>query len=158
MAFGFHSVRDLETTPEVVLGGRYGTIQIEAGLLTEVRFRPFPKRVSIWETRGLGAWRHRGRPGDRCQLYFNQPRSIPDLLALIYVESTAQSTLRTIYRGLEVLDQIARLKGCDAIVSDVSNQRISDRMLERHGWVRHCLHLRGRHFIKRFSLDNLRRS
>jgi hypothetical protein len=49
-----------------------------------------------------------------------------------------------------VLDEIARIKQTDAIVCDVRNARISDRLLRRWGWESHVPQSRRRHFIKRF--------
>jgi hypothetical protein len=48
------------------------------------------------------------------------------------------------------LDEIARIKGIDALVCEAWNLRLSDRLLRRCGWERHVLHSRRRHFIKRF--------
>jgi hypothetical protein len=51
---------------------------------------------------------------------------------------------------LIVLDEIARLKGSDAIVAEVRNLRISNRLLHRWGWESHLPTSRRRHYIKRF--------
>jgi hypothetical protein len=51
---------------------------------------------------------------------------------------------------MTVLQEIARIKRTDAIVCDVTSSRISDRLLARAGWERHCLASPRRHFIKRF--------
>lgn len=151
MTLGFHTVQNLSLSDASIIRGRYGVIDVESGRFQAVRFRPFPKLISIWEVGGIGSWRHRLCAGDRCHLYFNQPRSCPGYLSLAYVESTAQSTLKTIMCALSVLDAIARSKHCEAIVCELSNRRIADRVLVRFGWERHCLHLRGRHFIKRLT-------
>ena len=55
--------------------------------------------------------------------------------------------------ALLVLDEIAKLKRTDAIVCEVSNWRISDRLLTRWGWESHLGESRRRHFIKRFYGD-----
>jgi hypothetical protein len=49
-----------------------------------------------------------------------------------------------------VLDEVARLKASDAILCDVWNWRISDRLLARWGWQPHKPDRWHRHFIKRF--------
>ena len=51
---------------------------------------------------------------------------------------------------LVILDEIARLKGTDAIVAEVRNLRISERLLRRWGWESHMPTSRRRHYIKRF--------
>jgi hypothetical protein len=49
-----------------------------------------------------------------------------------------------------VLDEIARLKRSDALLCDVSNWRISERLMARFGWEPHCPSRWHRHYIKRF--------
>jgi hypothetical protein len=112
--------------------------------------------ISGFEAGWIGRWRHGRRRGNACWLYFNQPRSCPEYLALTYVESTREASLSSFLECLRVLDQIAVRKGTAAIVCDVQNQRISDRLLLRLGWVAHCPHLRGRHWIKRFERSERR--
>jgi len=48
------------------------------------------------------------------------------------------------------MDEIARIKGSDAVLSEAFNWRISSRLAERWGWVRHKPSRWRRHFIKRF--------
>jgi hypothetical protein len=71
-------------------------------------------------------------------------------LALTYVLSTRQCRLATFKGALDVLDEIARLKGTDALLCDAANSRISDRLLSRWGWQSHCPSRWHRNFIKRF--------
>ena len=89
--------------------------------------------------------------GDRILLYYNQPWRFPQFLALAYALSGRETSMRTIRVGLEVLDEIARLKKSDALLCDAGNWRISERFMRRWGWQPHCpaawWH---RHFIKRF--------
>ena len=89
-------------------------------------------------------------PGDRCRLYYNQPRTSPDYLALKYVLSSRDSSLATFFGALAVLDEVARIKRSDAIVTDVANFRISERLLARFGWERHTTSRWHRNYIKRF--------
>jgi hypothetical protein len=58
--------------------------------------------------------------------------------------------LSTFYAATLVLDEIARLRDANAIVCNVTNVRISDRLMRRWGWEEHCQQWMGRHFIKRF--------
>ncbi len=44
----------------------------------------------------------------------------------------------------------SRIKGSDAIVTDVANFRISERLLARLGWERHTASRWHRNYIKRF--------
>ncbi len=90
------------------------------------------------------------RQGDYCWLYYNQPCRHRRFLALKYIVSSRAATFRTVRSSLAILDEIARLKSTDAIVAEVRNLRISDRLLRRWGWESHVPTSRRRHFIKRF--------
>jgi hypothetical protein len=129
---------------------RYGVIEIVAGRLERITFRAWPKLISLPEVWWLGGRYHACQDDDRCWLYYNQPRRCPNYLALKYVVSSHRATFATIHRAALVLDEVARLKQSDAIVCEASNLRISDRLLERWGWERHCLDSPRRHYIKRF--------
>jgi hypothetical protein len=52
--------------------------------------------------------------------------------------------------SMAVLDEIARIKRSDAILTDAANFRISDRFLRRQGWERHTKARYHRNYIKRF--------
>jgi hypothetical protein len=130
--------------------GRYGVIETHDGRLVSIRLRRWPKIATALEVSWSGERCHRGRPGDRCWLYYNQPRAFPNFLALKYVVSRRDCTLATFHRALEVLDEVARVKRTDAILCDAWNLRISDRLLARWGWEPHKPTRWHRHFIKRF--------
>lgn len=100
----------------------------------------------------LGKWRHQSQVGDCCRLYYNQPRG-GNFLTLAYVESSRDGTLAGFHGALEVLDEIARLKRSDFIVTDVANGRISDRLLARWGWAPLPPRRWHRLFVKRFYGD-----
>jgi hypothetical protein len=146
----FLSIDDLDDQLDVLRRRRYGVIEMGAGRLVAVRFRPFPKMVWPWELWASGPWRHRRRGGNRLWLYFNQPRQAPNFLALKYMVSTRQASLASLFGALAVLDRIACLKQVDAIVSEVTNWRISPRLLDRLGWQRHTSSRWRRNYIKRF--------
>lgn len=146
----FDYARDLQADSELLRRRRYGVIEMAAGQLVGIQLRPWPKVVSIWETMLRGERFHRQNSGDRCWLYYNQPRHYPGFLALTYVLSTRQCRLATFKGALDVLDEIARLKGTDALLCDAANSRISDRLLSRWGWQSHCPSRWHRNFIKRF--------
>ena len=91
----------------------------------------------------------RGQP-DRCLLYYNQPLSSPNFLALKYVVSSRGTPYATLRAAATTLDAIARLKRSDALLCDAFNQRLSDRILRRHGWEPHKPQRWHRNYIKRF--------
>ncbi|MHC2067304.1 hypothetical protein ACYFX5_07525 [Bremerella sp. T1] len=145
----FESIDNLNDAQELVRRRRYGVIEIESGEFRRLSFRPWPKLISRIEIETLGRWKH-AAAGDRCRLFYNFPFSAPGFLSLAYVESTRQTSWKTLRRSLEVLDWIAQIRRANANVCELSNEKISQRAMERVGWEVHCEHLSGRHFIKRF--------
>jgi hypothetical protein len=146
----FETVTDLADGAEVLRRRPYGVIEVAEGRFRRVLLRPFPKLISAPEIVLLGRWHHRRRPGDRCLLYFNQPRRFPQFLVLKYIVSARHTTVQSLTRALALLDEIARLKACDALLCDVGNWRVSTRMMARWGWQPHCPSRWHRHYIKRF--------
>lgn len=146
----FETVTDLCDEAATLRRRPYGVIEVCEGRLVAVHLRPWPKLVSgfeaWWDARGF----HQRASGNRCWIYYNQPRSCPNYLALAYVLSTRDTMLASARAALATLDEIARLKQTDAIVCDASNGRISDRLLTRWGWESHLPDSGGRHYIKRF--------
>ena len=146
----FQSITDLTADAHVIRQRRYGIIECSAGRLTAIRFRPYPKWASLPEALFWGERRHRRWKADSCRLYFNQPLRFPNFLAVPYALSGRGTELATYYAALETLDEIARIKRTDAILADILNSRISDRLLARQGWSPHKPSRWHRHFIKRF--------
>lgn len=129
---------------------RYGVIETINGRLHAIRFRRWPKLVTLFDVQWLGPRFHHRMPGDRCLVYYNQPLWHSNFLALAFVISTRDCTLKTFHGGLTVLDEIARLKRSDALLCDAWNARISDRLLARWGWQPHAPSRWHRNYIKRF--------
>jgi hypothetical protein len=146
----FDTVADLTQGAETLRRRPYGMIEAVEGRFQRVLLRPLPKIVSMPDIRLLGGWRHRRRPGDRIRLYYNQPWRFRNFLVLKYAESARNTSLGTVIRALAVLDEIARLKGSDALLCDATNHRITAELLSRWGWEPHCPSRWRRHFIKRF--------
>ena len=147
----FDAVLDLDSQGELVRRRPYGVIDVEDGCWRRICLRPFPKLSMPWDWWLWGDAYHRRRPGNRCLLYYNQPRHHPRFLALKYVVSTRDTTLATFRRAFCILDEVARLKGSDALLCDASNARISDRLLARWGWQPHKPQRWHRNFIKRLA-------
>jgi hypothetical protein len=146
----FETVTDLADGAETLRRRRYGVIEVADGRFHRVVLRPFPKIVSAPGILLFGGWYHQHRRGDRLRLYYNQPRRFSNFLVLKYVESARDTSIGTAIRALAVLDEIARQKGSDALLCDVSNWRITTKMLGHWGWAPHCPSRFHRHFIKRF--------
>jgi hypothetical protein len=148
-------VTDLATGAEIVCRRRYGVIETRGGELESVTLRPWPHLLSLRELWPLGdAWRPAG-PEDRCRLYYNQPRGHEKFLALRYVACTAGASYATFRAALRVLDEIAAIKGSQALLCDASNRRLSDRFLQRMGWEPHAPMWGRRNYIRRFASRGL---
>ena len=146
----FETITDLAAGADLLRDRPYGVIEVVDGQFRQVRLRPFPKLVTPWDVIFHGQWFHRLWPGDRCLLYYNQPRSFRNFLAAqIRRLEPRQTTLATFRRAMAVLDEVARLKESDAILTDAGNWRLSDRLAVRWGWEPHAPQRWHRNYIKR---------
>jgi hypothetical protein len=146
----FQSITDLYLQADLIRQRHYGMIDMVDGKLRRVVLRPFPKYVSVFEALFWGGFYHRRRRGDRLRLFYNQPRRYPNYLSLKYAVSSRDTSLASMLGALATLDEIARIKESDAILTDAANFRISDRFLRRQGWERHTKARYHRNYIKRF--------
>jgi hypothetical protein len=146
----FETVTDLAQGVETLRERRYGVIEARNGRFHRVRLRPFPRIGSVPEIMLLGGAFHRYCPGDCCLLYYNQPRKFPHFLAVKYILSSRRATWASVQRAVEALEEIARIKGSDALLCDAANWRLSTAIMNRMGWESHCPSRWHRHFIGRF--------
>ena len=147
----FETATDLVRHADLVKSRRFGVIDVQDDQFQAIHFRPWPKSISVAEIWLGRRWTRRSHQrANRCLLYYNQPWGSPTFLTLKYVVSTAGTSFKTARIAAIVLDEIAQIKQSDAIVCEVSNARISNRLLERWGWERHVLSSQRRHYIKRF--------
>ena len=129
---------------------RYGVIETSAGQFVAIHLRPWPKLLAWPEIWPVGPAYHARGQADRCLLYYNQPRSCPNYLALKYLVSNQATSYATVRAAVTTLDAIAELKRTDAILCDAFNSRLSDRMMDRQGWQSHKPQRWHRNYIKRF--------
>lgn len=149
----FQAVNDLEASQSLLRNRAYGVIEVCDQELKAVHLRPFPKLISTTEIQWSSFWKtptFQPNTIDRVLLYYNQPMFHRNFLALKYFVSDYRSSLASIATCLSVLDYIAELKRTDAIVTEITNDRIKDRHLEHFGWEEHLKDASGRHWIKRF--------
>lgn len=146
----FETITDLSAAADRIRRRRYGVIETVDGRFEKLVFRPWPKLVAMADAAWLLGWQRRPATGNRCWLYFNQPRRHDNFLALKYVVSTRDCTLATFRNATTVLDEIARIKKTDALLTDAASWRISGRLLARWGWEPHCPSRWHRNYIKRF--------
>ena len=142
-------VTDLEAEHALVRAGRYGVIEAAGGRFERLAFRSWPKYVFLPQQMLRAVWRDRGGREDRCRIYFDQPRRFPDFLAVKYFASGRGTSLATVLAALATLETIARIKKSDALLCDVANARITDRMMRRFGWEAHAPSIWHRNYIRR---------
>ncbi|MEM7455200.1 MAG: hypothetical protein AAF456_12695 [Planctomycetota bacterium] len=146
----FQSIRDLNAEVETIRRRPYGVIEVVDGELIGIHCRPWPKLVSgmeAWWDGALGKGRHKK---NHSLVYYNQPAGHRNYLALAYTVTSIHTTWKTWVRSLAVLDFVAYAKRSDALLAEVYNKRISDRLLARLGWEPQNLSSSKRHWIKRF--------
>jgi hypothetical protein len=157
----YQTVTDPARQADLLRRRPYGVIHVADGRLVSIRLRPFPKIASVVEARVVGERMHnaaegllarlrRGVRAPGCWLYYNQPLSCPNYLALAYGVSQRGCGLASVQAAARVLDEIARLKQSDAILCDVAGSAISERVLARFGWQPHAPSRWHRNYIKRF--------
>ncbi len=146
----FQTIFDIESGSQILTDRPYGMIEAIEGRLHAVHIRPLPKLISVAEANWLGGWNHKRVRRDRVQLYYNQPLGHRNYLALKYIVSTLGTTLATLRIAMRTLDEIARLKKTDAIVCEVTNRRLTDRIMQFAGFERHLPNSRKCHYIRRF--------
>lgn len=148
--FGFHAAKEINSSRNLLADQPYGMIEAAGGELQCVYLRPLPKLISWPEVWPVRLKFHGSGPMDRCRLYYNQPRSMPNFLSLRYIVSTEGTSYATFRAALAALDQIAAIKRTDAMVCDAANLRLSDRLMQRWGWAPHKPQRWHRNFIRRF--------
>ncbi|MCH8342934.1 MAG: hypothetical protein IH983_02995 [Planctomycetes bacterium] len=146
----FETVTDLHGERDRIRRRRYGVIEVRDGRFLQIRMRPFPKFISGLEILIQRRWRRRREQGEGCLVFYDQPSRFPNFLAVKYVVSRVGTTYGSIRTAARVLDEIARIKGTDALLCDAANPRISDRLLRRWGWESHRPQRWRRNYIKRF--------
>lgn len=134
-------------TPQLA-ARRAGQIMVQGGRLVAVFGRWWPYVGN--HLRAAWDQRFRQTAADRCEIFYHSAIASPQFLTLSYIHSGEKTSLSSLYAASLVLDEIARVRGALAIVCNVTNDRISDRLLARWGWESHCHSWSGRHFIKRF--------
>lgn len=142
---------DLTIQGHRVASMRVGRIVVAGGQLSHVQPRWSIAAASIagvyWDN-FCGRDKH-----SRCEIDFHVPRGMPSFLTLDYIRSGRSATYADFRRCVRTLEQIGRIKRSYAIVANITNPAITDRLLTRFGWQQHCLTWKGRHWIRRLNDD-----
>jgi len=146
----FYSVYDVVGEAGKIRNRPYGMIDVADEQLVAIQLRPWPKLVSGIETKWADGWGKKRSRKNQSQVYYSQPIAHRNYLTLSYAVTTLQTSWTTLSLSLALLDYVACLKGSDAILTEVSNSRISDRLMRRLGYEPHLMESKKRHWIKRF--------
>ena len=146
----FDSVYDVVADAEKIRRRPYGMIEVVDERLAAIHLRPWPKMISGIEAKWADGWAKKRSTTNQIQLFYSQPFAHRNYLTLSYIVSTLQTSMTTLTLSMAVLDYVGYLKRSDAILTEVSNNRISDRLMRRLGFERHLLDSKKRHWIKRF--------
>jgi hypothetical protein len=92
----------------------------------------------------------RNLPDDECRFYYAFPRTSPGFMSLLYVHAGEKTTYKTFHQGIAAIESLAKLNRSQAIVCQVTNDRLTERMMRRWGYVKHAEHLGRDHYIRRF--------
>lgn len=128
------TVVHLDRQAEQVRHARHGVIEAVEGRFRRLVLRPWPKLVSLADVFLFGPWFHRRSRRDRCLLYFDQPWGSPNYLAVKYLLTYGGTSYASVVAARNAIDEVARIKGSDALVCHVSNRRLSARIMTRWGW------------------------
>ena len=128
---------------------RYGEIEVVSGKLNAIYPRWWPKMASEWEAiRDLVL---RPLPTDVCRVYYSFPLRSPGFMAVLYAHSGPNTRFNTLRRGVSSVDEIAAIWDVQAIVCEATNKRLTERLLNRLGYVRHATSLGKNNYIKRLK-------
>jgi hypothetical protein len=146
-SFGLSSVASIHGNQDRIRSWRYGEVELSNGEIVAIYSRWWPRFGSQWE-----AWQdsyHRTLPANSCRAYYAFPHSAPGFMSVLYARSGPGTQYRTISRAASAMDEIARIRGAQAIVCQVVSERGTERLMKRWGYVRHAFSLGDNHYIKR---------
>jgi hypothetical protein len=147
--WGMPAVTALAGNEERVSKWRYGEVVLRNGRVVSIQARWWPRWGTVW-----GAMVDRvvrSLPEDECRFYYSFPRSAPGYMSLLYVHAGEKTYYQTFHQGIEAMDAIAGLRKARAIVCQVTNDRLNDRMMTRWGYVKHAENLGDNHYIRRLK-------
>ena len=111
--------------------------------------RWFPRWASQWDIAKDET--KRSAPTGECRVFYSFPIRTPGFMAINYLTSGEQTSYRTLLLGVQVLEEIARSRKSIAIVCQAYSDRLTERLMNRWGYVRHALSLGDNHYIRRLS-------
>lgn len=147
--WGLPAVLSIAGNEKLISEWRYGAIALRHGDITSIQARWWPRWGTLW-----GAMSDRvvrTLPDEECRFYYSFPRSAPGYMSLLYVHAGEKTTYRTFHRGIVAVEEIANLRKARGIVCQVTNERLTDRMMTRWGYSKHAESLGNNHYIRRWK-------
>ena len=148
-SLGLGSVQSLQGNELRVRTWSFGEIELSHGQLVRIRPRWWPRFGSQWES--FQDSYVRTLPEDFLRAYYAFPWRAPGYMTVLYAQSGPRTQYKTLHRAVEAMNEIASLRDTQAIVCQLVNQRGTERLMNRWGYVRHAASLGDNHFIKRFK-------
>lgn len=147
--FALGRVTSIEGNAERIRSCNYGELELFDGKLLGIYPRWWPRIASKWES--LRDSTIRSLPSDFCRAYYAFPKRTPGYMSVLYARSGPNTQYKTLYRAVVVVDEIAKLRDSHAIVCQMIHLRVSERLMNRWGYVRHASALGDNHYIKRLK-------
>lgn len=148
------SPRDLPLW-QLVAPYRYAQFSLRQSPLGEDSFsfeffpRWAPRFASRWDVL-VDTWRPRANTGECC-VFYAFPWRTPGYMAVQYLVCGQQTPYATLRRSVEIVSWIARARRCHAVVCQAISDRLSERVMNRWGYVRHAKTLGPSHYILRLG-------
>jgi hypothetical protein len=140
-------VTRLESCESQIARWRYGEVETCEGQVTGLYARWWPRigsELDVAMDNYLSQLRE-----NSARFYYAFPLRSPGYMTILYAHSGPRTSYATLYRGIETMDAIAKLRRTNAIVCQATNAKLEERTMNRWGYVRHALALGDNHYIKR---------
>jgi hypothetical protein len=147
--FRLGRILSLRDDADRVRSCRYGEVVLRDGEFVAIYPRWWPRVASQWDVMRDDYLRSLDR--DECRFYYSFPIRTPGFMSLNYAHSGPKTQYKTLRRGVLIADEIAAIRQANAIVCQAFNQRVTEALMNRWGYVRHASRLGSNHYIKRFT-------
>ena len=108
-----------------------------------------PPLASRWDVL-VDTLRPRAAAGE-CRVFYAFPLRTPGFMAVQYLLCGPQTPYATLRRCVEIVSWIAQARRCQAVVCQAISDRLSERVMNRWGYVQHAKTLGPGHYIHRLK-------
>lgn len=134
---------------EKLSGYRYVHFSIDPTNRVVLRTRWWPRFASSWDVAKDEVTRP--APFGICEVYYSIPQRCPSFLTVNYLRCGERTSYSTLLRAVKLTEFIASQNQLHAIVCQAISRRLSERLLNRWGYVRHAAKVGSNHFIRRLG-------